>query len=188
MRKLTTIRQAQGLSQRRLASRARVSFRTVQMLEAGKTDPRLSTLDRVFTALGIGPEVLKSEIDNLLDDGPNSMHTVSRMVCLAGEESWKLWLFEFVDAFRRAPSLHLIECPPVRCAGERSKNLFAATVETLCSECGIDVPWWCSAVGPLTAPWFVSGLENLKASALVEAPIHFRKRNIFVLANFLERA
>jgi hypothetical protein len=31
-------------------------------------------------------------------------------------------------------------------------------------------------------------VENLKASALVESPVHYRKRKIFVLANFLERA
>ncbi|NCO37375.1 MAG: hypothetical protein COZ06_23865 [Armatimonadetes bacterium CG_4_10_14_3_um_filter_66_18] len=41
---------------------------------------------------------------------------------------------------------------------------------------------------PLPEPWFVSGIENLKATALVESPTHFRKRRIFVLGNFLERA
>jgi hypothetical protein len=43
-------------------------------------------------------------------------------------------------------------------------------------------------VEALDSPWFVAGIENLKASALVESPVRFRKRNIFVLANFLERA
>jgi hypothetical protein len=36
-------------------------------------------------------------------------------------------------------------------------------------------------------PWFVSGMENLKAITLVESPLHFRRRKIFVLGNFLSR-
>ncbi len=188
MKELSTIRQAQGLSQRGLAALAKVSFRTVQMLESGQTDPRLSTLNRVFAALGVGTDVVTSEIEHLLADGPASVHTVSRRICQDGEGSWKLWLFEFVDGFRRQPGAGLIKCPPVACASERIKNLFAATVETLCVKSGLDVPWWCSGIAPLAMPWFVAGLESLKASALVESPVHFRQRNIFVLANFLERA
>ena len=46
----------------------------------------------------------------------------------------------------------------------------------------------CAGVGALATPWFVAGVENLKALALVESPTHFRKRNIFVLGNFLSRA
>ena len=49
-------------------------------------------------------------------------------------------------------------------------------------------PQWTAAVGCLDRPWFVSGFESLKASALVESPVPFRSRNVFVLANFLERA
>lgn len=43
---------------------------------------------------------------------------------------------------------------------------------------------------PLTLPepWFVAGVENLKATALVESPLPFRRNNIFVLGNFLSRA
>jgi hypothetical protein len=36
-------------------------------------------------------------------------------------------------------------------------------------------------------PWFVSGMESLKAIALVESPLPFRLRKIFVLENFLSR-
>ena len=40
---------------------------------------------------------------------------------------------------------------------------------------------WC------TAGSRVPGYENLKASALVESPVPFRSRNVFVFANFLDR-
>jgi hypothetical protein len=36
-------------------------------------------------------------------------------------------------------------------------------------------------------PWFVSGMENINAIALVESPLQFRIRKIFVLENFLIR-
>ena len=58
----------------------------------------------------------------------------------------------------------------------------------LATECGRGAPPWTSGVGPLDRPWFVSGYESLKASALAESPAPFRSRNVFVLANFLERA
>lgn len=188
MKELATIRRERGFSQRRLAARANVSFRTVQMLESGQTDPRLSTLNRISVALGNGSSVLESEIDHLLKDSSDSVHAVSRMICTEGEDRWRLWLFEFVDAFRRQPSSRLIECPPVPGTSEKIAGLLAATVEALCDETDTAVPWWCMGVAPLPDPWFVCGLESLKASALMESPVYFRQRNIFVLANFLERA
>ncbi len=66
----------------------------------------------------------------------------------------------------------------------RSKS----TVETVCAEVSLPSPGWCCGVEALDSPWFVAGIENLKASALIESPVRFRKRNIFVLANFLDRA
>lgn len=40
---------------------------------------------------------------------------------------------------------------------------------------------------PIQPPWFVAGMENLKAIALAESPLRFRLRKIFVLENFLSR-
>jgi transcriptional regulator with XRE-family HTH domain len=188
MKQLATIRQEGHLSQRRLAALAGVSFRTVQLLEKGETDPRLSTLSRVFAALGADPRLLEAEIEHLLEDGPDSVHAVSLMIQAEGADSWKSWLFELVDAFRRNPNANLIACPPVAGLDAQIRNLLTATAETLCDEAGLTAPWWCAAVSPLRAPWFVAGLESLKAMALVESPVHFRKRNLFVLSNFLERA
>lgn len=40
----------------------------------------------------------------------------------------------------------------------------------------------------LKDPWFVTGIENLKAIAIVESPVFFRRRKIFTLQNFPGRA
>ena len=57
----------------------------------------------------------------------------------------------------------------------------------LARKAGLSFRGWTGSVGPLDRPWFVSGYESVKASALIESPVPFRSRNVFVLANFLER-
>lgn len=41
--------------------------------------------------------------------------------------------------------------------------------------------------GGAEIPWFVSGMENLKAIASAESPLSFRWRKIFVMEIFLSR-
>ncbi len=185
---LKQARDRQGVSQRRLAQRAGVSFRALQMIETGQTDPRLSSLVKISVALGIPGPAIPMELGRVISENPDSAISVSRRICAEGGAGWKLWLFEFVDAFRRCPCESLVASPPVPEAGDRIRSLIASTVETLCGEQNVPVPWWCDGIGPLAMPWFVSDVENLKASALVESPAQFRKRNIFVLGSFLARA
>jgi hypothetical protein len=52
---------------------------------------------------------------------------------------------------------------------------------------GLETPAWLDSVPPCQIPWFVSGLENLKAIALAESPLPFRWRKIFVTEGFLSR-
>jgi hypothetical protein len=117
-----------------------------------------------------------------------SVGAIRGSVLPEGEGSWKGWLAELVDDFRRQPLRTLIETPPPVTLPAQVRCLVASTVEALCAERGVTPPAWCAAIGPLPEPWFVAGIENLKASALVEAPAQFRKRNVFVLGNFLSRA
>jgi hypothetical protein len=50
-----------------------------------------------------------------------------------------------------------------------------------------EAPEWILTVPAPRDPWFVSGMESLKAIAIVESPLPFRIRKIFVLENFLSR-
>lgn len=113
-----------------------------------------------------------------------------------------LSLMEFVDDFRRRrdPSVLVERFIPrsasspaasdddALLAAERFEAIAASTAERLCAELGITAPDWLEEVPPCRTPWFVSGLESLKAIAIVESPAHFRVRRIFVLENFLDRA
>ncbi len=100
---------------------------------------------------------------------------------------WYVCFMDFVDAFRRAPSVDLLQQPSASFDTQWSP-LLAATAETLCREAQLVAPDWVESVPACPIPWFVSGVENLKAIALAESPLPFRRRKIFVLANFLDRA
>lgn len=186
MAALKAHRQRQGLSQRALARRAGIAYKTVQLLEQGGHDARWSTLVKLARALGLPqPHVLLA--------GPRLGPSLTAAQAAAsmrteGEGSWKLRLFDFVDAFRRAPSRTLIAQAPPPDLSRRLLALLAATVEALCAERGLQAPWWSAGVPPLPRPWFTAGAESLKASALAESPAAFRQKNIFVLGNFLSRA
>lgn len=187
MNDLRKIREARGLSQREAAKRAGVSFRTIQLIESGGWDPKISTLQKVLVSLGYPEGVIESRLKHLTAQNPDSVPIFTGSL-RTGEESWKILLFNFVDRFRAARDRTLIDEPPAPTAPPEIRALTASTVESLCREQGMTPPDWCLGVAPLKTPWFPSGIENLKASALVESPAEFRRRNIFVLGNFLERA
>ncbi len=106
------------------------------------------------------------------------------------------FLGDFIDDFRhRAKSKEeksaLVREKPEPIQSEEFKDVdayLAAVAEYLCREAGLSPPAWTE--GPeyfLPKPWFAGGLENLKAILLVESPIPFRRRNLFVSANAMTR-
>jgi transcriptional regulator with XRE-family HTH domain len=177
-----------GLSQRNLARRAGLSFRGLQLLESPNHDPRVSSLDKVSQALGLPNGGISTLVGLYLHEDGRSFRCASLRMVTDGFDSWRLHLFDAVDAFRRSPERALLHSAPEEALDPRLRAIIASTVEALCDEVSSPTPAWCRGVVALDRPWFVSGLENLKASALVESPAWYRKRNVFVLSNFLTRA
>ncbi len=105
----------------------------------------------------------------------------------ADENNWLIPLMDFVDDFRREKNVSSI-MHPLEPTNEKIDALLASTIEYLGYELNLVIPEWVESIPPCKDPWFVSGVENLKAIALVESPVFFRRRKIFVLQNFLERA
>ncbi|MEZ4731563.1 MAG: hypothetical protein R3E79_30970 [Caldilineaceae bacterium] len=101
-------------------------------------------------------------------------------------KNWPIVLMDFVDDFRyyKDPAA-LLE--PLQPMNQPLAALLASTAEYLCDELGMQAPNWLARVPACETPWFVSEIENLKAVALVESPLRFRIRKIFVLENFLSR-
>ena len=101
-------------------------------------------------------------------------------------QHWAVHLMDFVDDFRYYREPQMI-AEPFTLSDERMDALLAATAEQLCVELKLEAPQWIRAIPAVRDPWFVSGLESLKAIALVESPLPFRLRKLFVLENFLSR-
>lgn len=181
MQAIKELRRNARLSQRKLAKKAGVAYKTLQRLEAG-LDVRWSTLSKLADALGApSPAAIAQAAPR-----PTAAETARRMA--ASPDAWKNELFDFVDEFHAKPADGLAEAPPAVRLDPRRMALLASTVEALCAGAGIPAPWWCDGAPGLEEPWFPADAESLKASALVESPVWFRRRNIFVLDNFLSRA
>ncbi len=187
MNALAEVRKQRAISQRALAKRAAVSFRGLQLLEKRGHNWEVMTVSRVAEALHLPGQGVDLVVDRFLRMLPDSIPEISIRMMLDGFDSWKTHLFDFVDAFRATTSNELLE-PPAYGLDVRLQALCASTVEALCAEKRQHAPAWCAGVPSLSGPWFVSGIENLKAMSLVESPVWFRSRNIFVLGNFLSRA
>lgn len=99
---------------------------------------------------------------------------------------WKIPLMEFVDDFRRDKNPAMV-AEPFDLGDERKDAVLASVIETLCDEMNIKIPGWLKDVPACKKPYFLSEMENLKAISLVETPIHFRLRKVFIMENFLHR-
>lgn len=104
----------------------------------------------------------------------------------ADERWWKIHFYDFVDDFRFQRNLQAV-AEPLAFDDNKFDALLASTVEVLCRELNLEAPSWTKNVPPCGEPFFVAGFENLKATAIVESPLAFRIRKIFVTSSFLQR-
>lgn len=145
----------------------------------GSSHPSVDAFEKIAGALGFEIELRRTSV-------ADSVRDVSAKTARDGQ--WKIHFFNFVDAFRRSPSPSLVEEMPVSDLEDRYKALLAAMTWALCDEVGLVAPSWARYEPALKEPWFVAGMENLKAISIVETPSQFKQKNIFVLENFLSRA
>ena len=99
---------------------------------------------------------------------------------------WCVHLMSFVDDFRYYKDVRAL-AEPFAPTERKMDALLASTAESLCDELGLEPPAWLAEIPECEQPYFVGELENLKAISIVESPLRFRIRKIFVLENFLFR-
>lgn len=99
---------------------------------------------------------------------------------------WCIHLMNFVDDFRYYRDPGAIK-EPFELSNDRMDALLASTAESLCDEIEIEAPLWLAEIPACREPYFVGDIQNLKAISIVESPVRFRMRKIFVLENFLSR-
>lgn len=103
-----------------------------------------------------------------------------------GASDWTPF-FDAVDEARRNRSFDALLSLYTRSQNTRDRALLNSTACALAAEFGEAPPVWAMDPLELPKPWFVAGVESLKAMALVESPLSFRRNNIFVLGHFLSR-
>jgi transcriptional regulator with XRE-family HTH domain len=182
---LTQRRREKKISERELAQRLGIARETLRRCELNPEHSNVGNLIQIAKSLDL--ELLLALIPNQPPDSKLSIVGVSHCILIDGFESWKIHMMNFVDEFRRTKDVRLILLPPLCDLDLRLQSLLASVVVALCFESQIDVPEWAAMERYLEKPWFVAGIESLKASALLETPTPFRRNNIFVLENFLQR-
>ena len=100
-------------------------------------------------------------------------------------------LREFLDEFYLADpagKVPMIADRPVHDVGTVHDAYLGAVAEHLARRFHLPIPEWTDEPHRfLERPFFAGGLEDLKAILLVESPLAFRRRQIFVSANALSR-
>ena len=179
-------RQVVRLSERAASARLGISRLTLRAYERDYRSVKLSLLEKA--AALFGHKILLAPCPSVDVNSELSTVAVSYNVDRDGFDSWKIHYFNLVDEFRQTHDIRLLLLPPISSLDERLLALMASIVYSLCNEAGLETPDWAAKENFLPSPWFVSGVNSLKATALLESPYEFRRNNIFVQSNILMRA
>ena len=122
--------------------------------------------------------------------------TLAEVAALAlGGDSFDRGLANFLDEFYYAPNEKALADEPELLApkfpklGAIEDAYLAATAEELARRFGFRCPdWTAKEERKLHRPWFASELASLRAALILESPVGFRSRNLFVSENALSRA
>ncbi len=124
---------------------------------------------------------------------PKTLTEVAQLT-LRGD-SFDRCLANFLDEFYDRPSFAAISESPKLLSPTRGElgriqdSYLAATAEELARRYSLTFPDWIAGEErKMHRPWFASPLGSLRAILLLESPVSFRARNLFVSENVLSRA
>ncbi len=183
---LKRVRNDRRLTESAVAGHGQISRLTVRHVEAHLPSISIQSLAATAGAVDRRVAILTLPEEELNPDF--CTYAVATKTIHDGEHSWKLHFMELVDEFRRTVNPLLLLLPPPTELPHSLRALLASIACSLSDEAGIDPPTWAGKSYYLDKPWFVSGMESLKATAILESPLAYRRNNIFVQENFLNRA
>jgi transcriptional regulator with XRE-family HTH domain len=175
-----------GISERDLAQRTGLSRGAIRaILGSSSGNPTLKSIKTLADYFKIQLSLSSAPDESSRSD--ISVISASQKVLQDGFDSWKIHFMDLVDYFRSSLDTECLLLPPCKMLDKRLYALMSSIVRQLCLESSVPPPRWSQQPCFLEKPWFLAGMNSLKASALVESPVAFRSNNIFVLDNFLAR-
>jgi hypothetical protein len=122
---------------------------------------------------------------------PNTLAEVARRARAEPGCALDFHLSEFLDEFYAHPEgrVAMLRQAPEILDEPRQDAILGAVAEHLARRWDLPIPEWTEAPARfLHRPYFATPLEDLKAMLIVESPLAFRRRLIFVEAEPLRRA
>lgn len=123
--------------------------------------------------------------------------SAARMVAAAEplKHVWRYAIVQLLDDYTSVLRHHGVQAaaqmwtePPEPTGDDRVDAAFAALAEHLARRDGWSVPPWATEQSrESTRWWFVTELPGLRPRALVDSPLSFRKRGVFVTSDALVR-
>jgi hypothetical protein len=115
--------------------------------------------------------------------------TLSESGVIRGQPEAIRLAFAFIEEYERSqPSERslLVKDRPESVGDPRFDALLAAVAEHVCVEHGDEIPGWAESPDRfLDRWWFVAGLRSLEADALMNSPISFARRGVFITGDAL---
>lgn len=114
---------------------------------------------------------------------PSAARRVAALVeILSQDDSSAAWA-ELIDLMQSSGPLEFnaaVSGIEVTGLSARDANYLAALTEMRAHQLEVAAPAWTRRVLPLETPWFGTSLRRLREHLLVNAPVAFRRRNLFV--------
>ncbi len=120
------------------------------------------------------------EILRALGDASDRGEATERRLALAE-------LNDFLTALTSGEFVDAVADADVRSLDPFVANYVAALVEQAATCLSVPPPSWTRTIAPLDAPYFAGGLKSLRPHLLREAPVPFKRRNLFVDAGLGDR-
>jgi transcriptional regulator with XRE-family HTH domain len=185
-------RQAAGITQLELASRAGTAQPAVAAYESGARAPSLATLERLLDACGYDVEV---RANPRVRRGASSLAELAQTIAgdlEQGEERDALrLLFGFADDFRgssRAGQVALLRDEPPPTGDVRFDAALAGVAELFAIEGSLVAPAWVNDPERFVEPWwFVASRPEFHAYTLANTPAVLARHGVFMAREVFDR-
>lgn len=177
---LRAAREGARVPQRALARRCGIAQSSINVIERGSHDTKVSTLDRLVAGFDAQVAILPSR----LVTAQSAASAVAQALVEGDEGAARSATFQLADDLAQA-DLHLrvalTVAPPQRTGERRYDAWIAGLVEIRLDEVGVPPPDWATEVSrSLDGEWLVSGIEPLRASTRSQTPEPLLRRGVLI--------